>query len=635
MATPGKLLNANSNTQVCSSTTYTMFEKLIEEQEPVESILFATGRRNSPKNGHLPLTTDGHKARTSLYCLDASTSSATNMRLVSFWLQSCLKNHMPCRTWADNTVPPTRLMNIEDPMRPLLQDPPYKHGGYVALSYKWGNSKRYLSLVLNVQSHYQMIPVDLLPKTFTDAIYIAHQLGFLYLWIDALCIIQDSSDDREGEIGRMGDIFRASTLTLFAQAGDDADAGLSVIRDPRRIKPCKLTVRATLMDRCIIETIYAAMDLSFQEGDHPLQKRGWVLQEEVLSSRALYFGHEQLEWRCHCSTVQETLSYPGKSDISHVHSPQTDEDWRDVYKCYNDSKAYSGLRELLRIQATDSWLTVENTTVKAWYECIENYSRRDLTYASDVLPALAGIATILSSTQKAQYVNGLWEKGLTFGLLWFVESLSIACTASESDHTDSQATIVETTVIPSWTWVSRWGRSIKFFVAHYRYPLSLASVHLNYDHEQDSDEKGHFSRFQNISTRELFLTGYTVTVLVDLEPGKCEQPPYDILLEKAWLRIVISPKTQAPIGYVALDEDPMKASVHEITGLLCAVLRLIRSPDLLVSLALVRVGRDQYARVGLIFEDVSNETANELMEQVDNPKNDLCEGRRKETICLV
>ncbi len=56
------------------------------------------------------------------------------------------------------------------------------------------------------------IAIAQLPKNFADAIQIARDLGFSYLWIDSLCIIQDSDDDMKREIAKMGSIYAGACL---------------------------------------------------------------------------------------------------------------------------------------------------------------------------------------------------------------------------------------------------------------------------------------------------------------------------------------------------------------------------------------------------------------------------------------
>ena len=90
------------------------------------------------------------------------------------------------------------------------------------------------------------MPLEELPWTFKEAINVAHALGFRWHWIDALCTLQDSKEDQGHEIIRIDSVFRSSVLTLFATAGNNADAGLSAEHDPRLVKPCIIKLKTTL-----------------------------------------------------------------------------------------------------------------------------------------------------------------------------------------------------------------------------------------------------------------------------------------------------------------------------------------------------------------------------------------------------
>lgn len=99
-----------------------------------------------------------------------------------------------------------------------------------------------------------------LPATFRDAIHVAHTLGFRWFWIDALCIIQDSEEDQETEINKVDQTFQSSTLTLYAVAGDHVDAGLSMVRGPLRVKPCRLDLKTTIKGRTVEGEGYFQLD---------------------------------------------------------------------------------------------------------------------------------------------------------------------------------------------------------------------------------------------------------------------------------------------------------------------------------------------------------------------------------------
>ena len=182
--------------------------------------------------------------------IDVSTMSLSNMVLASFWLQSCMQKHNVCTNFQGKGHLPGRIIDISDPQKPILTEGLDRSEPYITLSYKWGETHRYTTTTKNLTRHTKLgIPLDELPQTFKDSIFVASSLGFRWLWIDALCICQDFPDEQIREINTMDQTFQTSTLTIFATAGDGADTGLMSIRDPRWVKPCKLTVRTTLEDK--------------------------------------------------------------------------------------------------------------------------------------------------------------------------------------------------------------------------------------------------------------------------------------------------------------------------------------------------------------------------------------------------
>ena len=70
-----------------------------------------------------------------------------------------------------------------------------EHSSYVTLSHCWGQTPICGLKKENVLNLRAKIPVSKLPKSFQDAIIITRKLGIEYVWIDSVCIIQDSHDD--------------------------------------------------------------------------------------------------------------------------------------------------------------------------------------------------------------------------------------------------------------------------------------------------------------------------------------------------------------------------------------------------------------------------------------------------------
>lgn len=206
---------------------------------------------------------------------DLSTMSLPNMLLASFWLQSCISKHTVCTDYQKKGSLPFRIINISNPQNPRLEEGLAREEPYITLSYKWGDTCRYLTTTQNLERHTQQgFPLSELPRTFEDAMFVASMLGFRWIWIDALCICQDRPGELKQEIDKMDQTFGASTLTIFAIAGDHADTGLGSMRDPRWVKPCKLTVKTTLNN----DTADGSACFTLRGGEAtyaPLYNRGW------------------------------------------------------------------------------------------------------------------------------------------------------------------------------------------------------------------------------------------------------------------------------------------------------------------------------------------------------------------------
>jgi hypothetical protein len=77
---------------------------------------------------------------------------------------------------------------------------------YTILSHCWGpggTPEPLQTLLTNEKAHEQRIDFSALPKNFQDAIRVTLVLGVQYLWIDSLCIVQDSGLDWEAESAKM------------------------------------------------------------------------------------------------------------------------------------------------------------------------------------------------------------------------------------------------------------------------------------------------------------------------------------------------------------------------------------------------------------------------------------------------
>lgn len=512
--------------------------------------------------------------------------SPSNIVLATLWLRNCLRCHQPCTDVQAQSVLPTHVIDIHDPESPFLVKGGGRHDQYVTLSYKWGGSRKVTTTTANLQQHESSIPFRHLPRTFKEAIYIAHSLSFRWLWIDALCIVQDSAEKLR-EIDNMGLIFRRATLTLFATHGDDADMGLAIMRDPRTMRPCRVRVATTRNNTTLVSP--NDITLLYQRRHvEPLFTRGWVLQEEILSVRGLYFGSQQLQWQCLCDDLSEENPGPRNQlrssqslGIAHM----------AVSWASSDRMEEARLQRSLRADASKSGSQQRWSHFEEWYSTVERYNDRLLTFNSDVLMALSGITSMISSTYTCTYLAGLWKEDLQVGLCWFVvgrkrtESTTLYGRArnkqiqvnpeysmwsqlfqpfgpsQERDPTPS-------TRYPSWSWASKWGQTVRFCRPIEDQPPALVrheGVAFIDDHAQAGAAAQ--NTFSTVSQSALKLIG-RLRVAAAVRP-KMAGKRHDSDAER--VREVRDPTSGSYLGHVALDTAPATLRAVRIHCLLCAV----------------------------------------------------------------
>ena len=133
--------------------------------------------------------------------------------------------------------------------------------------------------------------IEDLPRTFKDAILVARRLSVRYLWIDRLCILQDSKMDWERESLAMRHVYANSLCNIAASASTNPEGGLFRSRDPEHIRPG--FVRAAFATSEY--KFYHIVDKNYSDRQvfaGPLQRRGWVFQERILAPRTVHFTED-------------------------------------------------------------------------------------------------------------------------------------------------------------------------------------------------------------------------------------------------------------------------------------------------------------------------------------------------------
>lgn len=144
------------------------------------------------------------------------------------WFQRCTRTHGDACALKIDAALPTRLIHVPlDPSAPLrLRVTEGMRGQYVTLSYVWGTGTRFRTTSETLASRMQGFRLDELPRTLQDAVKITRLMGFEYLWVDALCIIQGDIDDWTHESALMARVYGNAIFTISADNAADTDAGI-------------------------------------------------------------------------------------------------------------------------------------------------------------------------------------------------------------------------------------------------------------------------------------------------------------------------------------------------------------------------------------------------------------------------
>jgi hypothetical protein len=236
--------------------------------------------------------------------IQSDCGSHNGLQVANSWLQKCLTSHHKFCKNAESPLP-KRVIYIGRTGTSLdlfLLETDNEIGAWVALSHCWGKGTSFTTTTTNLLERKKGIPFADFPATFRDAITISRRLGIEYLWIDSLCIIQDSASDWLEQSGQMKQVYSNATVTLVAEASEDSHSGIFTSANAGRAKPVHIPFhdstgkyRGSLYSQKYTPSTFTSD--CYAPG--PLSSRAWALQEDVLSQRILRYASDQLFWSCH------------------------------------------------------------------------------------------------------------------------------------------------------------------------------------------------------------------------------------------------------------------------------------------------------------------------------------------------
>jgi hypothetical protein len=276
------------------------------------------------------------------------------------WIKRCGASHAKCKTPIDGVLP-ARLIDLEDVQQlqfvrvvrvPVPSPPDLK---YATLSYCWGGKSK---LQLN-------------RSNASDAVHFTAGLGLRWLWVDSLCIVQDSMEDMAHEVQSMYGIYQNCFISIAALEAGHSDEGLYACRDPLMYAECELA-RAS-KEQAIV--IYSGCPHPTFDRVPPLYTRGWVVQERILPPRTVILGRT-VGWECRETRQTEFRGAGHATPLSTIKS--------DFFNAIIESKG--------KLAATSDEL---GNIREAWARIFSEYLKTNLTFKSDRLAVISAVISAI------------------------------------------------------------------------------------------------------------------------------------------------------------------------------------------------------------------------------------------------
>ncbi|KAF2648905.1 HET-domain-containing protein [Lophiostoma macrostomum CBS 122681] len=342
------------------------------------------------------------------------------------WADDCSRNHEDCCRRTSELPPVIGDMAKLDMVFIDAHDNCLRESNiqesFLALSYVWGESGAKLQLRLENKDNLRVPGVlknhmDQIPRTIHDAILLTKGLGFRYLWVDQLCIVQDNPEDVSRLVPQMLKIYSSASITIVAADGRTSDHGLGGLPGglPRRRGPYD-----------VIEISPSQQFVTVRRGTFPKHyfTRGWTFNEYHFSRRLLIFIEATIIWKCEQNDSQESMSarYSLPIPLSAIYTLP--------YKYLSTS------------QGKLSW-----PDMRRYGHLILEYNQRRLTHDSDALAAFIGVIGAFDPYFQGGFLQGLPELYFDVALLWQPLGSSRRRVSEKSSD-----------LMPSWSWVGWEGR---------------------------------------------------------------------------------------------------------------------------------------------------------------------------------
>jgi hypothetical protein len=477
------------------------------------------------------------------------------------------------------------------------------------------------------------------------------------VWIDSLCIIQDDSQDWLEKGGKMDQVYKNAHVTIVATSATCSTDGFlhNKSAESRIIVPViNGGLDSSTTDIILQPLSYGPMAHYHREVEQSVwNSRAWTTQERYLSQRTLHFAATQVYWECCSETKAESgqkkpgLIMPNINAVlrekfdAEVAEHQETALYEDTYDYEEEEEAGASSSGELGLFPTPDFDDLEALReVYSFWTCIVNdYSPCKLTYATDKLPALAGLAAetaraiaTFSSPRHARYLAGIWVGNLAQGLMWkyVYPEQHVSCIPKKQPGNRRA---------PTWSWMSCDGQVyfkgeesseadeavevIEFIEFHHKGIHSSGST--SHSSTGSNPFIGYDGGILEIAAKRVrvSLSGHTGRSIFN---GHVDEPRFDMFLHSPDRSNELQPET-GKIGIVALDHAVHEAELDRES---LYALQVLRQPPgaaiscsvdhwwgLLIQEVVDRDGRLIFERVGTYRLE---ERGNGIFEGVDMEK---------------
>ncbi|UKZ60273.1 uncharacterized protein TrAtP1_001556 [Trichoderma atroviride] len=375
--------------------------------------------------------------------------------IVNPWVDDCVKTHDGCREVQQlgfESCTPTRLIDVgtthENTVK-LVDSGGLSKPRYLIFSYCWGASNdRSKTTRANIEQRRESILIAALPESIRDAIAVTKLMGVRYLWVDAICIIQEDKENNDGflddwniEAAKMASYYSNALCCISNLSAADSSEGFLRVEkaglrqeDRQRTFTQRIGVEHFDYVRYSFDNTTATMSIHMprrveswpeQWEGSPLMRRAWALQEWILSRRILHCTKVGMFMECGRGVCQPNDPFPKPVAAWH----QT-----------RDNELSSILKESSKAQIGGLWMKL-----------VTFYSKMNLTDPTDRLVAIDGIARLICAKYNIGYFAGVLSSHVAQMLLW----KRVDPKGEVDSDNIFQLMIEKVQLFPSWSWSSK------------------------------------------------------------------------------------------------------------------------------------------------------------------------------------